>query len=92
MAAPPNVAYGPPSDFLEYTSFAADPDLVAAGSTGFGARLIQIVDAGSGSLVLTTGDGNNRTASGLVNGDELYGWFSAIITTGTNVTKIRVYW
>jgi hypothetical protein len=83
-------------DALEYDDFATDIDLRAASPDGESdARAIFIVDAGSGSLVVTTAAGNERTFTGLTSGtylDPTPLYVSAIVADGTDVSKIRVAW
>lgn len=78
---------------IEYSSFASDINLVAASPSGEPARAIYIVDAGSGSLVVTTDDGENRTYTNLQSNNYLHPtplFVKAIIASGTDVAKVRV--
>jgi hypothetical protein len=84
-------------DALEYDDFSVDINLVSASpDTRTPARAIFIVDAGSGSIVVTTSGGSaNRTYTGLVSGTYLDPsplYVETIIATGTDVAKVRVGW
>jgi hypothetical protein len=86
----------PADDVVEYSSFVSDIDFIT--DLGQAVRRIDIVDGGSGSLVITTrgsaaaSPSTTRTLTGLVAGDKIgpvqvYG----ITASGTDVAKIRVY-
>lgn len=86
----------PHDDLAEYSSFASDVDLMHA-TLGKPARNIFIVDAGSGTLVVVTGSGSQRTLTGLLSNtyvDPGPTYFRTIKSTadGTNVAKVRVGW
>ncbi|MFA5186317.1 MAG: hypothetical protein WC551_07580 [Patescibacteria group bacterium] len=87
----------PADDVIEYSSFIGGIDFVA--TLGQPVRLIQVITAGSGSLVVetrrsaaTNGGAVNRTLTGLIAGDRIGPvQINKIIESGTNVTKVRVY-
>ena len=81
----------PSTDFVEYSLFSTDIDLVAALGT---ARYIEVVEAGSGALVvkLASNGGVTRTMTGLAAGYRTpIGQFRTIVASGTSVAKVRVW-
>lgn len=81
----------PATDVQEYTSFASAIDFSADP-----VRLITIVDAGSGTLVIRTiaSGSTNRTLTALTAGERIEPTQITQIRPsgdGTNVAKIRVY-
>ena len=76
-------------DCIEITSFASDIDATdyGAGSRGMG---IDIVTAGTGTLVFVTAKGNERTLTGLADGATVpVEWFT--IKSTTDLDKIIAY-
>jgi len=80
-------------DVQEFTDFSADIDLKAAGPTGKGARLLWVLDAGSGVLSVSTKYGT-RTLSGDILASKSIplqcGVFA--IRSATNVGRVLVIW
>lgn len=92
----------PAWDVKEFSSFGADIDLTTSTHCTIvpprPARALTVVTAGSGGLVLqmVTSSGGavvNRTLSALTDGEKLEPLqIRKIISSGTTVTKVRVYW
>ncbi len=81
-------------DIVEFSSFGADINL-GDGSVAvpkFPARAIKVVTAGGGGLVVVMANGAQRTLSGLTAGEEIFGKFAKIVSSGTTVSKVRVTW
>lgn len=78
-----------------FTSFGADISLVgrAVGSytTKAPARRIKVITAGSGALVIQYPNGVQQTLT-VADGDVLDVQVAKILASGTNVTKIEVFW
>jgi hypothetical protein len=83
---------GPAEDVYEYTIAASDIPFTELGGW---CRLIEIVDAGSGSLAVRTklsGTSVARTLTSLLRGDRLGpAHFTSVAISGTNVVKIRCW-
>jgi hypothetical protein len=81
----------PAEDVKEFSSFAADIDLITELGS---ARIIEIIDAGSGSLAvkMASNGGVTRVLTGLANGYKTpLGQFQTIVASGTDVAKVRVW-
>lgn len=80
-------------DCLEFTDFSEDIDLVAAGPTGKGARVLWVLEAGSGNLTVETKYGDRTLSGNLLESKNIplqTGIFT--IRVATNVGRVLVIW
>jgi hypothetical protein len=80
-----------------YSSFVADIALTTAVPTGgvapgVACRRIRINSAGSGALSIKYADGSTDTITGLQQGDQIDVQAVAILTSGTSVAGVTVFW
>lgn len=86
MQSPDSI--GPAGDAIQYADFSADIDVTAV--AGGPARWIRVEDAGSGTLVVVTGAGVERTFT-VTDGWELSLQVQRIDAT-TDVGRVTVAW